>query len=83
MELYIRMNDTPQGDGNWYIYIVIIVFYCIRMNDTPQGDGNKLLKTSIALSFPIRMNDTPQGDGNFEKWELFYAANDLKLNKNE
>lgn len=34
------MNDTPQGDGNFIIKLVIYISL-IRMNDTPQGDGNK------------------------------------------
>ena len=58
------MNDTPQGDGN-FVLILILLTFSIRMNDTPQGDGN-LENTSIKSIFSsIRMNDTPQGDGNF------------------
>ena len=38
----IRMNDTPQGDGNYtdvyHLYITYLLN--IRMNDTPQRDGN-------------------------------------------
>jgi len=39
----IRMNDTPQGDGNRYVIRIRYkqyLLYFIRMNDTPQGDGN-------------------------------------------
>ena len=38
----IRMNDTPQGDGN-ILYLILYMYFLIlliRMNDTPQGDGN-------------------------------------------
>ena len=36
------MNDTPQGDGNFYISksATDVKYSLIRMNDTPQGDGN-------------------------------------------
>ena len=38
----IRMNDTPQGDGNKIIKKPIkSAIGRIRMNDTPQGDGNE------------------------------------------
>ena len=37
----IRMNDTPQGDGNaFHIDTGNNICLLIRMNDTPQGDGN-------------------------------------------
>ena len=39
----IRMNDTPQGDGNLMYFNVSLSSFSIRMNDTPQGDGNSLL----------------------------------------
>ena len=35
------MNDTPQGDGNYFsVNVTLNVKFIIRMNDTPQGDGN-------------------------------------------
>ena len=61
----IRMNDTPQGDGNQKLTILIRILSFIRMNDTPQGDGNLFYFRIIHHFFLfIRMNDTPQGDGN-------------------
>ena len=65
----IRMNDTPQGDGNPCRLKTVHFTSCflIRMNDTPQGDGNfKILFSEYNLTFKIRMNDTPQGDGNLK-----------------
>ena len=40
----IRMNDTPQGDGNLRTTQEPLTSFIqpIRMNDTPQGDGNML-----------------------------------------
>ena len=36
----IRMNDTPQGDGNYsHDYFIVNVLLIIRMNDTPQGEN--------------------------------------------
>ena len=65
---YIRMNDTPQGDGNFLQCTkrTLLKVKYIRMNDTPQGDGNLRTTQEPLTSFiqPIRMNDTPQGDGN-------------------
>ena len=42
--LRIRMNDTPQGDGNLRTTQEPLTSFIqpIRMNDTPQGDGNML-----------------------------------------
>ena len=50
----IRMNDTPQGDGNLkdILNLKALLHAFIRMNDTPQGDGNPVLeKTSIKSIF--------------------------------
>ena len=72
--IYIRMNDTPQGDGNYTKFIKMVKKYqqcIIRMNDTPQGDGNfhtLFLFYHFQCYDKIRMNDTPQGDGNFLHW---------------
>ena len=39
--MLIRMNDTPQGDGNLTLTrSTVYRLNIIRMNDTPQGDGN-------------------------------------------
>ena len=41
--LFIRMNDTPQGDGNFIVCISLTLStLIIRINDTPQGDGNTI-----------------------------------------
>ena len=60
------MNDTPQGDGNLLLKVLMLQkkLLKIRMNDTPQGDGNTTIVLSNILTSSIRMNDTPQGDGN-------------------
>ena len=81
----IRMNDTPQGDGNACLLVFISLVIISNKNEwysaRRRKPYNRLYTWCKFKKQKIRMNDTPQGDGNVSINSFFKAkSNIIRMN---
>ena len=61
--LFVRIEKTPRGDGNYYSPPYISYTF-VRIEKTPRGDGNLNPLFIPSNLFVVRIEKTPRGDGN-------------------